>query len=94
MIDREQVDYVARLARLRLSEDEAERMTRELASVLGYIEHIEELDLEGVEPTSHVVELVNVLRADEPTASLTREQALANAPEAADDGFAVAAPGG
>jgi aspartyl-tRNA(Asn)/glutamyl-tRNA(Gln) amidotransferase subunit C len=94
VIERSDVDYVARLARLRLSDDEAERMTRELSAVLGYIEHIEELDLDGVEPTSHVVQLENVLRADEPGECLPREQALANAPEAADDGFAVPAPGG
>jgi aspartyl-tRNA(Asn)/glutamyl-tRNA(Gln) amidotransferase subunit C len=94
VIERSDVDYVARLARLRLSDDEAERMTRELSAVLGYIEHIEELDLDGVEPTSHDVQLENVLRADEPGECLPREQALANAPEAADDGFAVPAPGG
>ncbi len=93
MIDRSDVDYVARLARLRLTEDEAERMTRELSSVLGYIEHIEELDLTGVEPTSHVVPLENVLRADEPHECLSRDAALANAPDVTDDGFAVPAPG-
>jgi aspartyl-tRNA(Asn)/glutamyl-tRNA(Gln) amidotransferase subunit C len=84
---------VARLARLKLAEDEQERMLRELHAVLGYIEHIEELDLEGVEPTSHVVDLVNALRPDEVRPGLTREQALANAPEVADDGFAVPSPG-
>ena len=94
MIERSDVEYVARLARLRLSEDEMERMARELSAVLGYIEHIEELDLTGVEPTSHVVPLENVLRADEPRESLSRDQALANAPQSADDGFAVPAPGG
>ncbi len=94
MIDHSDVEYVARLARLHLSDDEVERMAAELSAVLGHIEHIEELNLEGVEPTSHVVPLENVLRADEPRPCLTREQALANAPEAADDGFAVPAPGG
>ena len=93
MIERSDVEYVARLARLHLSDEEVERMAAELSAVLGHIEHIEELDLEGVEPTSHVVPLENVLRADEPRPCLTREQALANAPEAADDGFAVPAPG-
>ncbi|MBI4898592.1 MAG: Asp-tRNA(Asn)/Glu-tRNA(Gln) amidotransferase subunit GatC [Actinobacteria bacterium] len=93
MIELKDVQYVARLARLRLTDDEQERMLRELDAVLGYIEHIEELDLEGVEPTSHVVDLVNSLRPDEVRAGLTREQALANAPEVADDGFAVPSPG-
>lgn len=93
MIERKDVEYVARLARLHLTDAEQERMLREMHAVLGYIEHIEELDLEGVEPTSHVVDLVNSLRADEVRPGLTREQALANAPEVADDGFAVPSPG-
>lgn len=93
MIERQDVEYVARLARLRLTEDEQERMLRELDAVLGYIEHIEELELDGVEPTSHVVDLVNSLRPDEIRESLTHEQALANAPETADGGFAVPSPG-
>lgn len=93
MIERKDVDYVARLARLRLSEEESERMARELAGVLSYIEHIEELDMDGVEPTSHVVQLENVLRPDAIKPSLPREQALENAPEVANDGFAVPAAG-
>lgn len=93
MIERKDVEYVARLARLRLTEDESERMTRELGGVLGYIEHIEELDLDGVEPMSHAVPLVNSLRSDEVKPSLPRERALENAPETADNGFAVPTPG-
>ena len=62
MIDRDQVLHVARLARLRLDEDEIERMSRELSSVLDHIEKISELDLDGVPPTSHVIQLENVLR--------------------------------
>ena len=93
MIDREQVLHVARLARLRLTDDEVERMSRELSSILGHIEKIEELDLDGVEPTSHVVELENVLREDLPRPSLERERALAEAPDAAAGGFRVPSPG-
>ena len=94
MLAREQVDYVARLARLELSDEESERMAAELSKVLDHIEKIRELDLEGVEPTSHVLDVsVNVLRADEPEPSLPRELALANAPEATDTGFAVPSPG-
>ena len=63
MLDREQVLHVARLARLELSEDEVERMAAELSKVLDHIEKIRELDLEGVPPTSHVVDVVNALRA-------------------------------
>ena len=92
MIDREQVHYVARLARLRLSDEEIERMTGELSSILGHIETIQALDLEGVEPTSHVVALENVLRADEPRPSLPRETVLEQAPDTDGVGFRVPSP--
>jgi len=93
MIDREQVLHVARLARLRLGDDEVERMTGELSSVLDHIEKIGELDLDDVEPTSHVVGLENVLRPDEPRPSLPREVALAEAPDSDGAGFRVPSPG-
>jgi aspartyl-tRNA(Asn)/glutamyl-tRNA(Gln) amidotransferase subunit C len=93
MIDREQVLHVARLARLRLTDDEIEAMTGELSSILDHIEKIGELDLDGVEPTSHVVELENVLRPDEPRPSLPREQALDQAPDSDGVGFRVPSPG-
>jgi aspartyl-tRNA(Asn)/glutamyl-tRNA(Gln) amidotransferase subunit C len=93
MIDREQVLHVARLARLRLTDEEIERMTGELSTVLDHIEKIGELDLDGVEPTSHVVELENVLRPDEPRPSLTRDDALAEAPDTDGVGFRVPSPG-
>ena len=92
MIDREQVLHVARLARLRLTDDEVERMAGELSAILGHVERIGELDLEGVEPTSHVVEVANALRPDEPRPSLPREVALANAPDADGEGFLVPSP--
>jgi len=93
MIDSEQVRYVARLARLRLTDEEVDRMTGELGSILDHIEKISALDLEGVEPTSHVVELENVLRPDEPHESLPRDVALAEAPDADEMGFRVPSPG-
>jgi aspartyl-tRNA(Asn)/glutamyl-tRNA(Gln) amidotransferase subunit C len=93
VITPEDVSYVARLARLRLSDEEQERMTRELTAVLGYVEHMNELDLKGVAPTARVGDAVNQLRPDEPTPSLTLEQALANAPDAVDGGFGVPAAG-
>jgi aspartyl-tRNA(Asn)/glutamyl-tRNA(Gln) amidotransferase subunit C len=93
VIDREQVLHVARLARLRLTDDEVERMSGELSTILEAIEQIGELDLDGVEPTSHVVTVENVLRPDEPRPSLPRECALANAPDATDQGFRVPSPG-
>ncbi|HEX2231915.1 MAG TPA: Asp-tRNA(Asn)/Glu-tRNA(Gln) amidotransferase subunit GatC [Thermoleophilaceae bacterium] len=93
MIDRDQVLHVARLARLRLSDAEVGRMGDELSTILDHIEKLNELDLEGVEPTSHVVELENVLRDDEPRPSLSHEKALEQAPDAADGGFRVPSPG-
>ena len=93
MIDREQVLHVARLARLRLSDEEVETMTGELSKVLDHIEKISELDLEGVEPTSHVLELENVLREDVPRPSLPRERALEQAPDTDGSGFRVPSPG-
>jgi aspartyl-tRNA(Asn)/glutamyl-tRNA(Gln) amidotransferase subunit C len=93
MIDRAQVLHVAKLARLALSEEEVERMSRELSAVLDHIERISALELDGVAPTSHVVDVVNALRPDEPRPSLPREVALAPAPERIDDGFGVPSPG-
>jgi len=93
MLEHTQVLHVARLARLELSEDEVGRMAAELSHVLDHIEKIRELDLEGVPPTSHVIDVVNVLRADEPAPSLPREVILAAAPEPLNDGFGVPSPG-
>lgn len=93
MIDRDQVIHVARLARLRLSDDELEAMSSELSGILDHIEKINELELDDVEPTSHVVELENVLRPDEPRPSWPRERMLDGAPDASDEGFRVPSPG-
>jgi aspartyl-tRNA(Asn)/glutamyl-tRNA(Gln) amidotransferase subunit C len=93
MLDREQVLHVAKLARLRLSDDEVDRMAGELSQILEHVETMNELDLEGVEPTSHVVDLTNVLREDVPRPGLDKETALAQAPDAADGGFRVPSPG-
>jgi len=92
MIDRDQVLHVARLARLSLDDDEVERMARELSGILEHVEAIGELDLEGVEPTTHVVALENVLRADRPEPSLDRERALSGAPDPAGESFRVPSP--
>jgi len=92
MIDRSEVLHVARLARLELSEDEVERMTGELSSVLDHIEKISELDLDGVPETTHVVEVASALRPDEPRPSLPRDVVLTSAPDVADDGFSVPSP--
>ena len=93
MLSRDQVLHVARLARLELTEEEIERYAGELSNVLDYIEKISELDLDDVEPTSHVVQVENVLRADEPRPSLPREKGLESAPDVAQGGFRVPSPG-
>ncbi len=93
MIDRDQVLHVARLARLRLSDEEVDRMAPELSKILEHVERMDELDLEGVEPTTHVVELQNILREDVPRPSLTPERALGQAPDPAGGGFRVPSPG-
>ena len=93
MLDREQVLHVARLARLRLSDEEVERFGGELSKITDWIDKIGELDLEDVKPTSHVVEVENALRADEPRPSLPPDVALASAPQTAEGGFRVPSPG-
>jgi aspartyl-tRNA(Asn)/glutamyl-tRNA(Gln) amidotransferase subunit C len=93
MLDRAQVLAVARLARLELTDAEVGRMASELSKVLDHIERIQQLDLENVPPTSHVVEVVGVLRADQAEPSLPQEVALAPAPERIGDGFGVPSPG-
>jgi aspartyl-tRNA(Asn)/glutamyl-tRNA(Gln) amidotransferase subunit C len=92
MIDREQVLHVARLARLRLSDAEVETMASELSSILGHIERISELDLDGVPVTTHVVDVENALREDEPQPSLPRDVILEQAPATQDGGFLVPSP--
>ena len=79
-ITQELVDHVARLARLDLTGDEAARMQAQLGDILGYISLLDELDLSDVPPTSHVIEMVNVMRDDEVKPSLLVEKGLANAP--------------
>jgi aspartyl-tRNA(Asn)/glutamyl-tRNA(Gln) amidotransferase subunit C len=92
MIDREQVLHVARLARLELTDEEVGTIAGELSNILEHIEKIGELDLDGVPPTTHVIEVANALRPDEPRPSLPRDVVLAAAPEVADDGFSVPSP--
>ena len=86
--------HVARLARLELTDEEVERMGAELSGVLEHIEKMRELELHGVPPTSHVVDVVNALRDDVPTPSLAREVILEAAPEPTPEGgFGVPSPG-
>jgi aspartyl-tRNA(Asn)/glutamyl-tRNA(Gln) amidotransferase subunit C len=89
MIRPEDVEHVARLARLALSDDERERMRTELDVILAYIDKLNAVDTDGVEPTSHAVPLVNVMRDDEPRPSFDRDEMLRNAPDRAGPSFRV-----
>ena len=88
-ISRETVLHVARLARLELAEDEVERMQRDLANILGYVEQLAELPTEGIPATAHVAAVRAPLRPDEHVPGLTQEQALAEAPRRGGGAFAV-----
>jgi len=88
-IDREQVLHVARLARLDLTEEEVERFSQQLGAILEAVSTVSELELDDVPPTSHPLDVVNVLREDVPGPCATHEDALANAPDPADGGFRV-----
>ncbi len=92
-ITREDVLHVARLARLEIPEDEIESVRRELSAILDAVGKVGELELEGVEPTSHPLEVVNAWAEDEPRPSLSRQDALANAPDPAEGAFRVPAVG-
>ncbi len=87
----EQVKHVAHLARLAITEDEAEKFTKQLDAIISFAEQLNELDTDNVEPTSHVLELKNVLREDIPQAGLPREEVLKNAPEHRDGQIKVPA---
>jgi aspartyl-tRNA(Asn)/glutamyl-tRNA(Gln) amidotransferase subunit C len=80
-ISKDEVLHVARLARLALTDEEVERLGAQLNAILDAVGKVSELDLEGVEPTAHPLDLVNVWAEDEPQQSLPVEDALANAPE-------------
>ncbi len=85
----EDVEYVAKLARLKLSDDEKEMFRRQLSDVLEHARLINEVDTDGVSPTSHILGLVNVFRSDEARPSLPVEEATQNAPWAEDGAFKV-----
>jgi aspartyl-tRNA(Asn)/glutamyl-tRNA(Gln) amidotransferase subunit C len=88
-ITMKEVDHVARLSRLALTDAEKERMRRELDGILSYIGKLRGLDTEGVPPTSHAVPMTNVMREDEPRPSLSQDEMLANAPDRSGEFFRV-----
>jgi aspartyl-tRNA(Asn)/glutamyl-tRNA(Gln) amidotransferase subunit C len=92
-ISPEQLAHVARLARLELRDDEADRLAGQLGDILAAVGKVAELDLADIPPTSHPLDVVNVWDADEPRPSLSVEDALANAPER-EGAFFKVPPGG
>ncbi|HET7628209.1 MAG TPA: Asp-tRNA(Asn)/Glu-tRNA(Gln) amidotransferase subunit GatC [Bacillales bacterium] len=83
-LNKQDVEHVAHLARLSFGEEELERFTKQLDDIIEFAEQLNELDTENVEPTTHVLELSNILREDESRVWLTREEALKNAPDQQD----------
>ncbi|WP_405099595.1 Asp-tRNA(Asn)/Glu-tRNA(Gln) amidotransferase subunit GatC [Oceanobacillus sp. FSL H7-0719] len=88
-ISKEQVKHVADLARLAITDEEAEKLTAELRSIIKYAEELNELDTTDIEPTTHVLNLVNVMRKDEPKEWITQDEALKNAPDKDNGHFRV-----
>jgi aspartyl-tRNA(Asn)/glutamyl-tRNA(Gln) amidotransferase subunit C len=91
MLSRADVEKVALLARLRLTDAELETITGELAQIVGYVDQLGEVNTEGVEPMAHAIELANVFRSDQLAPSLPREEALASAPHHDTRGYLVPA---
>ena len=91
MISRQDIEKVALLSRLRLTEDELTSMTAELAKIVGYVDQLAEVNTDGVAPMAHAIEVANVFRADQVAPSLPREEALSNAPHHDDRGYLVPA---
>jgi aspartyl-tRNA(Asn)/glutamyl-tRNA(Gln) amidotransferase subunit C len=89
MISRQEVEHVARLARLHFDEEELARLQPELGQIIDYVQQLSELDLSGLQATSHAVALKNVLRPDEPVAGLTQAEATSNGPDVERGQFVV-----
>jgi aspartyl-tRNA(Asn)/glutamyl-tRNA(Gln) amidotransferase subunit C len=85
----QEVSHVAKLARLHMSQEEVEEMTRQLDDILTYVAKLNELDTEGVVPTTHTISIVNAFREDEVKPSLEREKTLVNAPRQNGESFVV-----
>jgi aspartyl-tRNA(Asn)/glutamyl-tRNA(Gln) amidotransferase subunit C len=87
----EEVRWVAHLARLALSDSELETMTRQLGAIVGYVNQLQQVPTDGVEPLAHALDLHSVFRPDEPAPSLSVADALANAPDRRGDFYGVPA---
>jgi len=85
----DEVQHIAKLAKLSFPPEELEKMARELDAIVGFVEQLKEVNVEGVPPTSHVLDLSNVFREDEVQSALPVEQVLQNAPARKQDYFSV-----
>jgi len=90
-ISRQDIEKVALLARLQLTDAELATLTSDLVQIVGYVDQLSEVNTDGVEPMAHAVEVANVFRDDVVTPSLSREEALSNAPHHDDRGYLVPA---
>jgi aspartyl-tRNA(Asn)/glutamyl-tRNA(Gln) amidotransferase subunit C len=90
-ISRQDIEKVALLARLQLTDAELSTLTSDLVQIVGYVDQLSEVNTDGVEPMAHAVEVANVFRDDVVTPSLSREEALSNAPHHDDRGYLVPA---
>ena len=89
LITKELVEYVAELSRIKLDEQSCDKMEKELGAIVEYMEVLNKLDTDGVEPLSHVFNITNVMREDEVKESYDRDEILKNAPESTDETFVV-----
>ncbi len=88
-VSKKDVEYIAKLSKLKLNEEELEGYTKDLNQILEYIDKLNELDTSDVEPLSHPLETKNVMREDQPVTSIEREKALKNAPKSNEEFFKV-----
>jgi len=88
-VTKQDVEYIAKLARLKFNDEELENFTHELNEILNYVENLNELNTENVEPLSHPIENFNVFREDKLEPSIDREDALKNAPSSTEEFFKV-----
>lgn len=91
MLTREEVEHIAELAKVGLTDEEIERYRQQLSAILEYAQRLQELDTEAIPPTASVLALQNVMRSDEVRPSMPREEVLANAPDVQDGQFRVKA---
>jgi aspartyl-tRNA(Asn)/glutamyl-tRNA(Gln) amidotransferase subunit C len=89
MVDKEEFKYLEGLCKIRFEKDELEKVTSRLNDVLGHLDNLGRVDTEGIKPTSHVIEITNAFREDVPGKSISRKEALKNAPDTEGHGFKI-----